>query len=121
MTSQSNGIRRQKPRHISLMIKTGSSPYDWECYQGELSELKEKIAFVVLDKNIGSAGKGYGKLAVEDEEGHFGQERDVEFFWSRTEMGHTCVGLLLGSKKKDTKSKPILTSVVSNKGIPKQE
>ena len=42
MISQSIRLKRQKPRHVSLMVKTGSSPFDWECYQGELSELKEK-------------------------------------------------------------------------------
>ena len=113
MNSQSIRLKKQKPRHVSLMIKTGSSPFDWECYQGELSELKEKIAFIVLDENIGSTGKGYGKLAIENEEGHFGQERDVEFFWSRTEMGRTCVGLLLGSQNHDFKSKPLLSNVGS--------
>ena len=104
MDSRAIDLKRQKPRHVSLMIKKGSSTFDWECYQGELSELKEKIAFIVLDKNIGNAVRGYGKLAIEDEDGHFGQERDVEFFWSRNEMGHTCVGLLLGSQKYDSKS-----------------
>ena len=116
MNSQSIRLKRQKPRHVSLMIKTGSSPFDWECYQGELSELKEKVAFIVLDENIGSMGKGYGKLAIENEEGYFGQERDVEFFWSRTEMGHTCVGLLLGSQNHDSKSKPLLSNVGSKFG-----
>ena len=116
MDSRAIDLKRQKPRHVSLMIKTGSSPFDWECYQGELSELKEKIAFVVLDKNIGNTGRGYGKLAIENEKGHFGQERDVEFFWSRTEMGHTCVGLLLGSQKHDSKSKPLLSNVGSKFG-----
>lgn len=116
MNSEATSLKKHKPRHISLMIKTGSSPFDWECYQGELSELKEKIAFVVLDKNIGSTGKGFGKLAIENEKGHFGQERDVEFFWSRTEMGHTCVGLLLSSQKHESKWKPLLSNVGSKFG-----
>ena len=94
---------KRGPKHISLMIKTGPAPHDWECYQGELSEMRERIAFVVLDANIGDQCRGYGKLAIEDDRGLFSDERDVEFFWARTEMDHTCVGFLL--RGKDFKNK----------------
>jgi len=81
------------PRHASLCLLVGSGGQAWECLQGELGELNEDGACIVLDADVDVLPSEHGQLSLEDGQGHFEHGRSVQVLWNRRELGHSCIGL----------------------------